>query len=228
LLGALSGDVVINPNYDGYGGTGVVQLGATAHPDNLIYLQYASDPSAATSTNYYGFSHALAFISLSKTNRAPHYPGILGFCANDTAGRTETGEIRIYARVPHWFEPAAGTTLNPTNPAIPGVLVSDFSTNGVFNNYRVVSSAYIAATNGFASYSTTAPAPIAATGWTNIWSTNNANVRVTGTGQTITIKNRSNATVDTLTSFTGTVVLPIQPGWAITAASGLSGTAWSY
>jgi hypothetical protein len=222
LLGALSGDVVINPNHDGYGGPGVIQLGATAHPDNDIFLQYASDPSAPASTNYYGFSHPLAFRSLSKTNRMAHYPGIVGFCANDIAGQTENGEIRIYARVPHWVE----GNMNPTNPSTQGVLVSDFSTNGVFNQYRVVSSAYIAATNGFASYSTTTATAITPTGWTNIWSTNNANVRVTATGQTVTVKNRSNAIVDTLTAFNGSIVIPIQPGWAISAAGGLSGTSW--
>jgi len=85
------------------------------------------------------------------------------------------------------------------------------------------------ARGGVSTYLTTTPVAITATGWTNIWSTNNANVRVTcSTSTTITIKNRANATVDTLT-FSGTVIIPIQPGWGITAASGgLNGTAWPF
>ena len=79
-----------------------------------------------------------------------------------------------------------------------------------------------------ASFSSITAVSIAATGWTNVWSTNNANVRVTGGGQTITVKNSAHTTVDTLATFTGTVVIPIQPGWGISAASGLSGKAWPF
>jgi len=78
--------------------------------------------------------------------------------------------------------------------------------------------------NGYASFST-ASATIAATGWTNIWSTNNAMVRVTATATTITVKQRDDSTLDTLTTFSGTVYIPLQPGQAITAASGLAGKA---
>lgn len=83
----------------------------------------------------------------------------------------------------------------------------------------------ILATNGIASFSTLAAASIAATGWTNIWATNNATVYVTATAVAWTIKNRANSTIYTSPVLTATVPVHLQPGWSVNAASGLAGTA---
>ncbi len=79
-------------------------------------------------------------------------------------------------------------------------------------------------TNGLASFSTTAGVSIAATGWTNTFS-GNATVYVTATAVAWVIKNRANATIYTSPTLTATVSVNLQPGWAVTAASGLAGTA---
>jgi hypothetical protein len=80
-------------------------------------------------------------------------------------------------------------------------------------------------TNGVSSFSTVAATAIDATGWTNVWQTNNATVYVTATAVAFTIKNRANATIYTSPTLTATMPVSLQPGWSVNAASGLSGTA---
>ena len=83
----------------------------------------------------------------------------------------------------------------------------------------------ITATNGFASYTTAATNTVAATGWTNTFGVN-AKVRITGTDVAVTIKAADESVLDTYTLGTAdTVVELLQPLQAITAASGLVGTA---
>lgn len=83
----------------------------------------------------------------------------------------------------------------------------------------------VLATNGVASYSEVAGVSIAAGGWTNIWTTNNATVYVTATAVAWTIKNRAGSTIYTSPTLTATVPVTLQPGWSVNAASGLVGTA---
>ena len=125
LLGATEGDVVVNPGSD----DGIFQIGLTSTPGNRIYLQYASDPSndGTNSTILNGFSHPLQFRSLSKTNRQYHYPGIVGTSEQDTAGVTENGTLRFYARAPHW----SNVNENTDAPTETGVEVLRVSTNAI-------------------------------------------------------------------------------------------------
>ena len=125
LLGATSGDVVINPGSD----DGIFQIGTTTTPGNRIYLQSASDPSndGTNSTILNGFSHPLQFRSLSKTNRQTHYPGIVGTSEQDTGGVTENGTLRFYARTPHW----SSVNEDTDNPTEAGVETLRVSTNAI-------------------------------------------------------------------------------------------------
>jgi len=95
--------------------------------------------------------------------------------------------------------------------------------DGFFVN--TITTGFSQVTNGTASFATTTAVAITATGWTNIWSTNNATVYVTATAVAWTIKNRANATIYTSPTLTATVPVTLQPGWSVNAASGLAGTA---
>lgn len=115
------------------------------------------------------------------------------------------------------------------NMAVNGTATFTFGFNaaGTSNFFAGVnySQKSVLATNGFGSFSTLAAATIDATGWTNIWATNNATVYVTATAVAFTIKNRSQNTIYTSPVLTATVPVHLQPGWSVNAASGLAGTA---
>ncbi len=100
------------------------------------------------------------------------------------------------------------------------VFGSILATNSLTVGDRIFATRTIAATNGIASYSTVAPVAITSTGWTNIWSTNNATIYMTGTASRI--YNRAGAIIVNLPADTRTVIL--QPGWGVTG-TGLTGTA---
>ncbi len=75
------------------------------------------------------------------------------------------------------------------------------------------------ATNGVASFSSVAPVTIAATGWTNIWSTNNAIVHFDGTVIFFTNVLRGNTPWYTnTTAHSGAMTTTLQPGEAIRIA----------
>lgn len=83
----------------------------------------------------------------------------------------------------------------------------------------------VTATNGVVTYTTAATNTVAATGWTNTFGVN-AKVRITGTAVAVTIKAADESVLDSYTLGTAdTVVELLQPLQAITAASGLVGTA---
>ena len=83
----------------------------------------------------------------------------------------------------------------------------------------------VQATNGVASYSTVAADSIDSTGWTNIWSTNNAVIYYTGTAASATVKDRTWTTLVTLGSLTGDRTVLLQPGWSVQiSGTGVSGT----
>lgn len=88
---------------------------------------------------------------------------------------------------------------------------------------QVRTAATIIASNSFASYSTLATNQIAASGWTNN-AGNNVTVYVTVTAVAFTIKNRAGTVMYTSPTLTTTLPVTLQPGWAINAASGLTGT----
>ncbi len=74
-------------------------------------------------------------------------------------------------------------------------------------------------TNGIASYSDTAVVTIAATGWTNIWATNNAIVHFDGTAMFFTNVLRGNTPWYTnTTAHTGAMTVTLQPSEAIRIA----------
>ncbi|MES2367028.1 MAG: hypothetical protein V4563_14225 [Pseudomonadota bacterium] len=77
---------------------------------------------------------------------------------------------------------------------------------------------------GVGSYATTASASLVATGWTNTMGIN-ATAYVTATAVSFVIKNRANTTLYTSPTLTATIPVHLQPGWAVSAASGLAGTA---
>lgn len=79
-------------------------------------------------------------------------------------------------------------------------------------------------TNGYASFATDTAVTIAATGWTNVMA-KSANVYVSSVAVSWIIKNRANATIYTSPTLTTTIPVHLQPGWSVSAASGLSGTA---
>ncbi len=74
-------------------------------------------------------------------------------------------------------------------------------------------------TNGVASFSSVSPVTIAATGWTNIWSTNNAIVHFDGTSMFFTNVLRGNTPWYTNTAaHSGAMTTTLQPGEAIRIA----------
>jgi len=125
LLGANQGDVVLNPTLS----DGVIQIGVTGDSGNRIHIQYAADPAAlgTNSTLITGFSHPLRFVSVNKTNRQFHYPGIVGTSELDTAGVTENGTLRFYADTPHW----AQNNRDVDNPTELGFETFRASTNAI-------------------------------------------------------------------------------------------------
>ncbi len=78
-------------------------------------------------------------------------------------------------------------------------------------------------TNGFGSYNSSATNAIAASGWTNT-SGAQQTALVTATAVSFTVLDRAAATLYTSPTLTATLSIPLQPGWAINAASGLTGT----
>ena len=134
---------------------------------------------------------------------------------------------------------SSSVTLALDNDTQPGLQLAggDFGGGGAFltglNAGNIASGTLGAArlpqqlsiTNGIASFSTISAVAINSTGWTNIWSTNNATVYVSATAVAFTVKNRANATIYTSPTLTTTVTVTLQPGWAVSAASGLAGTA---
>lgn len=78
--------------------------------------------------------------------------------------------------------------------------------------------------NGVGSYNTTATNAIGTTGYTNNTGANQT-AYVSATAVSFTIKNRAGTAVYISPTLTATVAVNLQPGWAVTAASGLLGTA---
>lgn len=101
-----------------------------------------------------------------------------------------------------------------------------FTALGV-NRVSITSSGVLAeavkGTNGIASTSVLASIAIPATGLTNSYAVN-ATALVTATAISFTINNRANTVIYTSPTLTATMSVPLQPGWSIQAASGLSGT----
>lgn len=78
--------------------------------------------------------------------------------------------------------------------------------------------------NGVGSYSTASTNAIGTTGYTNNTGANQT-AYVSATAVSFTIKNRAGTAVYVSPTLTATVAVNLQPGWAVTAASGLLGTA---
>jgi hypothetical protein len=96
----------------------------------------------------------------------------------------------------------------------------NYSTNG--GGLRV-NAGKLFAGNGFLSYATNAAVSLGAAGVTNNMGCN-AGAYVTATATSWIIKNRANATIYTSPTLTATVYVHLQPGWSVSAASGLAGT----
>lgn len=81
-------------------------------------------------------------------------------------------------------------------------------------------------TNGIASFSSVAPVAIASTGWTNIWSTNNAVVSFDGTTIFYTNKLRASTPYYTNTAALGHAMVILQPGESVDInGTGVTGVA---
>lgn len=119
LLGATTGDVVINPST-----AGVFQIGQSGNAGTQHYMQYASYPDAG---NPMGFSHPLQFrvLAYNGGSVAWKYPGLVSFAAANDA--SEQGRMVIYSRVPKWDF----GNKNPNAPNTAGTEVASFGTNGV-------------------------------------------------------------------------------------------------
>ena len=96
-------------------------------------------------------------------------------------------------------------------------------TNGTVSVFGTNNVGMLNVTNGAASYSTTATNAIGGTGYTNN-TTIQQTAFVTSTAVAFTIKDRSQATLYVSPTLTATTPVTLQPGWSITAASGLVGT----
>lgn len=104
---------------------------------------------------------------------------------------------------------------------------SDSATLGITITNVAKFGSWLTATGGLASFSTVAAVSIAATGWTNIWSTNNAVVYMDATASlAYYVKNNAGTSVYTnvssAASINGTVML--QPGGAVVITGGTSPT----
>lgn len=105
---------------------------------------------------------------------------------------------------------AAGTALVLTN--VNGIEVKQATAIG-YTNLLVL---------GIATTSATATNAIVATGYTNAFAVNVQAV-VTATAVSFTVKNAANSVIYTSPTLSTTLNIVLQPGWAITAASGLAG-----
>lgn len=84
----------------------------------------------------------------------------------------------------------------------------------------------ILATNGISSYSTVTPEPISPTGWTNIWTTNNAVLYIDGTITGWIIYDRSGGALYTNAAALTHDTAHLQPGWGISiSGTGITGRA---
>jgi hypothetical protein len=106
--------------------------------------------------------------------------------------------------------------------ATAGSKLAVWANNGT-NRFWIDKDGTAVTTNGFASYSLLTTNSIGGTGYTNNQIINQV-AYANGTAVTVTIKNRAGATIVPATAFTGTMTIYLQPGWAFTAASGLTGT----
>jgi len=202
-----------------------MRLGDDHRHDQLIRLalQTAGCDSCSYATNNY--SAMLAF----QCKNGGDYLGMAGIRSMNAESNTiysgDSGqggsyaysELHFMSLIPqHRSQTNGGFGMNTTrsNTFLIGDKTGAHFPQGVF------------ATNGVASYSVVAAASIAATGWTNIWSTNNATVYVTASPATaITIKNRANTTLYTISAQTNLSTILLQPGWGFSASGNLSGTA---
>jgi hypothetical protein len=119
-----------------------------------------------------------------------------------------------------------------TGPFVAGRLLMDLTGNGNIiktTGIDVTNPAFqgtLTATNGVASFSQTAPVNIAATGWTNIWSTNNAVVYFDGTAVTMNIVKADGTGVYTNATALGNGQAHLHPGWwLILSGTGVTGRA---
>lgn len=117
-----------------------------------------------------------------------------------------------------------GTSLYHTSGLL--AQIQNFGSNKLSVDFagNVTASGNVLATNGFASYSTLSTNSVGGSGYTNNQSINQV-VYLNGTAVAVTQKDRSGTTIVPATTFTGTMTVVLQPGWAVTAASGLTGTA---
>jgi len=144
----------------------------------------------------------------------------------DNDGTGSHGEIQI--QTPCWANKPPNPAMNITSGSL---IVSNTTT---WKNPQVFKSVHdltniVARTNGntwfpagAASYSTLTTNAIGATGYTNN-QTINQTAYVTATAVAFTVKDRSQATLYVSPVLTATISVNLQPGWAITAASGLAG-----
>lgn len=102
-------------------------------------------------------------------------------------------------------------------------LVGGDGTYNATNNFSVPGNGFY--TNGLASYSTATTNAVAASGYTNNTAPAiNQTAYVTATAVSFTIKDRTQTTLYTSPTLTTTISIQLQPGWSVTAASGLTGT----
>ncbi len=168
--------------------------------------------------------------------------GICTLTANDGGGgplslRAGTGGNVIIAEAGGTLEYArfrsTGVGFGTTNPlgslhitnttAKFGLLVQTIATNSLAQFQTGNTLKFAVETNGPASYSNMATNAIAASGYTNLTGANQTAL-VTATAVSFTVVDRAAATIYTSPTLTTTLSIPLQPGWGITSANGLSGT----
>ena len=98
------------------------------------------------------------------------------------------------------------------------------TTNDVFRAINNNTMKWAVSTNGAASYNSGATNAVGATGYTNLTGANQFAI-VTATAVSYTLTDRSANVIYVSPTLTATMSVPLQPGWSITAASGLVGTA---
>lgn len=200
---------------------GKVQLGAAAE------VQGALPTTSVSWVDLFATGAILAVNATDTDVEASPFTVVGGVVTGSGEGLTSLNASSIASgSMPTKFL-ASGTTSLGSNIWFQSIVITNQGGGGAtvrLTNGTVTASGTVQATNGFASFSTQATAAIAATGWTNTW-VHNATVYVTATAVAFTIKDRSQATLYTSPTLTATVPVSLQPGWAVTAASGLAGTA---
>lgn len=229
----------------------LVLTGSTVIRTNLLVDSTGSATISPTNTLEVVHTNGLKLLTVSRNTGSVNFGTNVTAAASIIANYGSSGIVSYFGGYPTlessysgiWFTTTLGTVRDTGNYALlylgstlalnssgGGAIDLRIANDPIFrvnsssalSLYPFISSTTITATNGFASYAVAATNTLAATGITNT-SSINRQVMVTATATSYQIKNSAGTVVAITPTLTSTLVWTLQPGGAVTAASGLAG-----